>query len=113
MKNIQMPFSYRCYRILGIINFVVSIISTLLLKENPKMPKAKSKRIRHMIDTSVFNDANFIIWCISGSLSMLGYFIPVFYLPSHATKLGLLPTQGSVLVASFSAVNVVGRIFSG
>ncbi|EIE89981.1 hypothetical protein RO3G_14692 [Rhizopus delemar RA 99-880] len=91
-----------CYRILGIINFV-----------NPKMPKAKSKRIRHMIDTSVFNDANFIIWCISGSLSMLGYFIPVFYLPSHATKLGLLPTQGSVLVASFSAVNVVGRIFSG
>ncbi|RCH85552.1 hypothetical protein CU098_007682 [Rhizopus stolonifer] len=102
-----------CYRVLGIINFVVSLISTLLLKESPNMPKKEKKRLKNMIDTSVCKDMSFIIWCISGNLSMIGYFIPAFYLPSHATKLGLSPSQGSILVAAFSAVNVVGRIISG
>ncbi|CAO3694588.1 unnamed protein product [Rhizopus stolonifer] len=102
-----------CYRVLGIINFVVSLISTLLLKESPNMPKKEKRRLKNMIDTSVCKDMSFIIWCISGNLSMIGYFIPSFYLPSHATKLGLSPSQGSVLVAAFSAVNVVGRIISG
>lgn len=91
----------------------MSLISTLLLKESPNMPKKEKKRLKNMIDTSVCKDMSFIIWCISGNLSMIGYFIPAFYLPSHATKLGLSPSQGSILVAAFSAVNVVGRIISG
>ncbi|CEG69104.1 hypothetical protein RMATCC62417_05242 [Rhizopus microsporus] len=102
-----------CYRILGIITFVISLTSTLLLKESPHMPKTKKKSLKEMVDTSVCKDVNFIIWCISGNLSMLGYFIPAFYLPSHATKIGLRPSQGSILVAAFSAVNVIGRIMSG
>ncbi|KAL4210827.1 MFS general substrate transporter [Rhizopus microsporus] len=102
-----------CYRILGIITFVISLTSTLLLKESPHMPKTKKKSLKEMVDTSVCKDVNFIIWCISGNLSMLGYFIPAFYLPSHATKIGLRPSQGSILVAAFSAVNVIGRIISG
>ncbi|KAI9279598.1 major facilitator superfamily domain-containing protein, partial [Sporodiniella umbellata] len=101
-----------CYRILGIITFVVSLTSTLLLKENSEM-KMPSKGFKNMIDTSLCKDKTFLIWCLSGNLSMLGYFIPAFYLPSHATKIGLRPSQGSILVASFSAVNVVGRIMSG
>jgi hypothetical protein len=44
---------------------------------------------------------------------MLAYFVPAFYLPSHATKIGLTPSQGSILVSSFSAVNVIGRVISG
>ncbi|CAO3659970.1 unnamed protein product [Rhizopus stolonifer] len=102
-----------CYRILGIITFVVSLTSTLLLKESPNMPKPKTRELKSMIDTSICKDKTFIIWCISGNLSMLGYFIPAFYLPSHATKIGLRPSQGSILVASFSAINVLGRIMSG
>lgn len=102
-----------CYRILGIITFVVSLTSTLLLKESPNMLKPKTKGLKSMIDTSICKDKTFIIWCISGNLSMLGYFIPAFYLPSHATKIGLRPSQGSILVASFSAINVLGRIMSG
>ncbi|KAI9267807.1 major facilitator superfamily domain-containing protein, partial [Sporodiniella umbellata] len=103
-----------CYRVLGVVSFIISSISAILLKENPNSnPNKEKKKICSVIDTSICRDILFIIWCVSGNLSMMGYFIPAFYLPSHATKLGLSPSQGSVLVASFSAVNVLGRIISG
>ncbi|KAI8066797.1 major facilitator superfamily domain-containing protein [Gongronella butleri] len=100
-----------CYRILGIVTFGIGLMSTLLLKEKEvhKVPL----RLRHVIDIGLCKDVKFVIWCIAGNLNMLAYFIPAFYLPSHANKLGLLPSQGSTLVAVFSAVNVVGRILSG
>lgn len=104
---------YRCYRIVGVITFVISLIATVLLKEKKPATKAKKVNYRNMIDVSVCKDPKFIIWCIAGNLSMLSYFIPAFYLPSHATKIGLKPSQGSTLVAVFSAVNVAGRIISG
>jgi hypothetical protein len=91
----------------------VSLICTLLLKESPTILTTKKKSFRNMIDTSICKDTTFIIWCISGNLSMLAYFVPAFYLPSHATKIGLTPSQGSILVSSFSAVNVIGRVISG
>ncbi|KAL9557227.1 hypothetical protein PS6_001939 [Mucor atramentarius] len=102
-----------CYRVLGIITCVVSLIATLLLKEKPNMPNVKKVQLKEMINLSICKDHKFIIWCIAGNLSMLSYFVPAFFLPSHATKIGLSPNQGSVLVAVFSAVNVLGRIISG
>ncbi|CAO3611494.1 unnamed protein product [Cunninghamella echinulata] len=101
-----------CYRILGIITFVISMIATLLLKEKQTSTK-KTIKMKDVIDLSICKDTKFVIWCIAGNLSMMAYFIPAFYLPSHATKLGFKPSQGSTLVAVFSAVNVVGRIISG
>ncbi|CAO0797602.1 unnamed protein product [Mucor circinelloides] len=102
-----------CYRVLGIITCVVSLIATLLLREKPNMPNVKKVQLKEMINLSICKDHKFIIWCIAGNLSMLSYFVPAFFLPSHATKIGLSPNQGSVLVAVFSAVNVLGRIISG
>lgn len=102
-----------CYRVLGIITFVISLTSTLLLREKPGLHNAKKTQLKQIVDISIFKDRNFIIWCVAGNLSMMSYFIPAFYLPSHATKIGLLPSQGSLLVAVFSAVNVLGRILSG
>ncbi|CAO3595419.1 unnamed protein product [Absidia cylindrospora] len=110
-----------CYRVLGIISFVVSLMCTVLLKEKPEKiqvedgndKKPNRHGWRNVIDFKICKDSKFIIWCIAGNLSMMAYFVPVFYLPSHATKLGLLPSQGSMLVAVFSAVNIIGRILSG
>ncbi|KAI8636676.1 major facilitator superfamily domain-containing protein [Parasitella parasitica] len=102
-----------CYRVLGIITFVVSLIATILLREKPGMPNAKKTQLKDIINLSICKDRKFIIWCIAGNLSMLSYFVPAFFLPSHATKIGLSPSQGSMLVAVFSAVNVLGRIISG
>ncbi|KAI9477776.1 MAG: major facilitator superfamily domain-containing protein [Benjaminiella poitrasii] len=103
-----------CYRVLGIISFVTSMIATLLLKEKPGTTNTTKKtKLKEIVDLSVCKDSKFIIWCLAGNLSMLSYFVPAFYLPSHATKIGLTPSQGSVLVAIFSAVNVIGRIISG
>ncbi|KAG0173312.1 hypothetical protein DFQ28_006025 [Apophysomyces sp. BC1034] len=71
-----------CYRILGIITFVASMISTILLKEKPeKMTSKGSIRIREIIDLSICKDRSFLIWCIAGNLSMMAYYIPAFYLP--------------------------------
>ncbi|ORX59712.1 MFS general substrate transporter [Hesseltinella vesiculosa] len=100
-----------CYRILGIVTLGVGLMSTLLLKE--KEADKSPLRLRHVIDIGLCKDLRFVIWCVAGNLNMLAYFIPAFYLPSHTTKLGLPPSQGSMLVAIFSAVNVVGRVFSG
>lgn len=102
-----------CYRILGIVSFVFSLIATLLLKERPNAKNTKKVRLSEIIDFSVCKDSKFFIWCIAGNLSVMGYFVPVFYLPTHATKIGLSPTQGSVLISVFSAINVLGRILSG
>lgn len=102
-----------CYRVLGIATFVVSLLATLLLREKPGLQNTKKTQLSEIIDLSICKDIKFVIWCIAGNLSMISYFIPAFYLPSHATKIGLSPSQGSVLVAVFSAVNVIGRILSG
>ncbi|KAI8092883.1 major facilitator superfamily domain-containing protein [Halteromyces radiatus] len=108
-----------CYRVLGIISFAISLISTVLLKEKKESSlnnKAelesvkKSIRWSDVVDFSICKDSKFVIWCVAGNLSMMAYFIPAFFLPSHATKLGLTPSQGSLLVAVFSAVNVIGRV---
>jgi MFS family permease len=102
-----------CYRVVGVITFVISLLATVLLKEKKPAISPKKANYRNMLDLSVCKDPKFIIWCVAGNLSMLSYFIPAFYLPSHATKIGLKPSQGSILVALFSAVNVAGRIISG
>lgn len=83
------------------------------MREKPSMPNTKKVQLKEIIDLSICKDHKFIIWCIAGNLSMLSYFVPAFFLPSHATKIGLSPNQGSILVAVFSAVNVLGRIISG
>lgn len=102
-----------CYRVIGIVTFAISMLATILLREKPGVKKIKKANLREIIDLGVCKDRKFIIWCIAGNLSMMSYFVPAFYLPSHATKIGFSPSQGSVLVAVFSAVNVVGRILSG
>ncbi|ORZ19888.1 major facilitator superfamily domain-containing protein, partial [Absidia repens] len=92
-----------CYRVLGIISLAIKL----------PVKKSSNKRWTDVIDFSICKDPKFIIWCVAGNLSMMAYFIPAFFLPSHATKLGLSPSQGSLLVAVFSAVNVIGRVMSG
>jgi hypothetical protein len=84
-----------------------------LLREKPSLPNTKKVQLKEIIDLSICKDHRFIIWCVAGNLSMLSYFVPAFFLPTHATKIGLSPNQGSILVAVFSAVNVLGRIMSG
>ncbi|KAI8352062.1 major facilitator superfamily domain-containing protein [Blakeslea trispora] len=103
-----------CYRILGIISFVFSSIPTLLLREKKKKEEEDVKvEPKPSIDLSICRNSKFIVWCVVGNLSYMSYYIPAFYIPSHATKLGLRPSHGSLLVSVFSGANVFGRLFSG
>lgn len=62
------------------ITFVISMVATLLIKDKKQATK-KTVDIKDIIDLSVCKDSKFIIWVVAGNLSMMGYYIPAFYLP--------------------------------
>jgi hypothetical protein len=87
-----------------------------------------------LIHFGVLKNVDFLIFLIGSDVSLFGYFIPFFFLPSkyilffvfsisafcltivflaHATYLGLSASQGSALVAVGSAGNSIGLIIVG
>lgn len=99
------------FRILGFICLICDALACLLIKERKKRPTTKS--LKDIFDLSVFKDMNFILWMCGSVISLMGYFIPYFFIPSHATYLGLSASQGSTLIAIMSACNFVGRVLVG
>ncbi|KAI8069172.1 major facilitator superfamily domain-containing protein [Gongronella butleri] len=100
-----------CYRILGIIALFICIIACILFKD--KRPREKNTRIRDVVDLSVCKNIDLIIWVVADTLIEAGYYVPLFFLPSYSTYLGLSDSQGSLLISIASACNAVGRIVTG
>ncbi|KAH8597746.1 major facilitator superfamily domain-containing protein [Bisporella sp. PMI_857] len=55
----------------------------------------------------------FSVFSFSVFLQGLGFFFPPLYLPSHAAAIGLLPTQGALLLAVMSIAQVFGQFAFG
>ncbi|CAO3631934.1 unnamed protein product [Cunninghamella blakesleeana] len=131
-----------CYRILGLINFVICVIACILFKDKKKKKKKKPskmmafikhqsheeknqqvdekkemekkrKKIKDIVDFSVLKNINLIIWCLADTFIETGYYVPYFFLPSYATHLGFTDSQGSLLVSIASFCNAIGRILAG
>ncbi|KAL0138423.1 major facilitator superfamily domain-containing protein [Mucor lusitanicus] len=100
------------YRILGFICLFCDIIACICVKERVVRKKEK-KPFFKIIDFGVLRNANFLLFIIASDISLLGYFVPFFFLPAYATYLGLSDAQGSSLIAVCSAMNFVGRLASG
>ncbi|KAL1930222.1 hypothetical protein VTP01DRAFT_1376 [Rhizomucor pusillus] len=100
-----------CYRILALLTLVLGSLVTLLLRERNERSNKDANAIS--LDLNVFRSLDFCIWCVAGNLCTMAYFIPAFYLPSYASRLGLTTARGSQLVAVFSATNIIGRLLSG
>ncbi|KAI8333735.1 major facilitator superfamily domain-containing protein [Chlamydoabsidia padenii] len=100
------------YRILGLICFACDLIAVAFVKPRIPVPRQR-KRISDIIQLGVLKDRNFLLFCVGSMVSLLGYFIPYFFLPTYATFIGLSASQGAALVATSSAMNFLGRIAAG
>ncbi|KAI9261550.1 major facilitator superfamily domain-containing protein [Phascolomyces articulosus] len=100
------------YRVVGFICLACDLVACILVKDRIPRPRVR-KRLGDIIKFSVFKDSSFRIWCLGATMQMVGYFIPFFFVPSHATYLGLSASQGSSMVAVSCAMNFVGRIVCG
>ncbi|KAI8053168.1 major facilitator superfamily domain-containing protein [Gilbertella persicaria] len=102
------------FRILGFICLVCDVLACIFIKEkDPAMRKKRSQSLSNIFDLSVFKDTNFLLFACGSVISLMGYFIPYFFLPAYATYLGLSASQSSTLIAIMSAANFVGRILVG
>ncbi|KAI9494789.1 major facilitator superfamily domain-containing protein [Zychaea mexicana] len=100
------------YRVVGFVCLACDLLACILVKDRIPRPRMR-KRLRDIIKFDVFKNGSFRIWCLGATMQMVGYFIPFFFVPSHATYLGLSDSEGSSLVAVSCAMNFVGRIVCG
>ncbi|KAI9486309.1 MAG: major facilitator superfamily domain-containing protein [Benjaminiella poitrasii] len=111
--NIHLGIAWT-FRILGFICLVCDLIACVFVKDkNPAKLKKGERSFKNIFDISVLKNSNFIIWACGSVISLMGYFIPYFFVPSYATYLGMPSSNGSVLIAVMSAANFIGRILVG
>ncbi|KAI9488511.1 major facilitator superfamily domain-containing protein, partial [Zychaea mexicana] len=98
------------YRIMGFLCLVLNTITCMLVKEKyPRHKKYKAK----IFNFSVLRDLNYLLWMIGSMISLMGFFVPFFFLPSYARHIGLSSADGTALVAVMSAGNCIGRVGVG
>ncbi|KAJ7328161.1 hypothetical protein OS493_025574 [Desmophyllum pertusum] len=82
-------------------------------KEVEKMEETVKPRKPPMFDFSVFKNKAFLVWCISLSAFMMGYFVPFVHLPAYAEECGIPNSQSSTLIGMMSVGSTFGRLFFG
>ncbi|KAI7870625.1 major facilitator superfamily domain-containing protein [Spinellus fusiger] len=83
------------YRILGLLALGLSTISICLIRTRLPPSDVKKPR-RSLINSKMFKDPNLMIWAIGASISLIGYYIPILFIPRI-----------------FAIMNAIGRIFLG
>ncbi|KAI8053174.1 major facilitator superfamily domain-containing protein [Gilbertella persicaria] len=102
------------FRIMGFICLVCDVIACVFVKDKVSVKKQAGERsLKHIFDFSILKDINFLLWTCGSVISIMGYFIPFFFLPAYATYLGLSASQSSALIAVMSACSFIGRILVG
>ncbi|CAO3647388.1 unnamed protein product [Cunninghamella echinulata] len=100
------------YLIIGLMGGGILLIATALIRTRfPKPPM--NDKIRSPIKLSMLKDVNFVIWLFGAVISLMGYFAPLFYLPTYGASIGLDSTTTSNLVGICCAMNAVGRLVLG
>lgn len=92
------------FRILGIVSCIVNLICANLLRDRNSQVGARHTAF----DVKLLKRPEFCLlqgWSI---LSMLGYVIVLFSMPSYAVSVGLSAHQGSILAALLSVGQMVG-----
>ncbi|ORZ00828.1 major facilitator superfamily domain-containing protein [Syncephalastrum racemosum] len=103
------------YRILGFIVFGINAITCVLVKErkSAKSSPGERKTIRELFDFSILKNTNYVIYLFAFIISMWGFYIPFFFLPSYATYLGMRSEDGSAFMSVLSASSCIGRLCMG
>jgi MFS family permease len=93
-------------RILGIVSFVVNLISGTLLRIPPS---TKTDGNTFAFGLSALRDIRFILLLIWGILSVLAYVALLFSLSSYSVAVGLTQSQASVVSAILNLGQAFGR----
>lgn len=93
------------FRILGILAFTVNLVCAILMKDRNKAIGSSQMAFNYGLFV------RFEYWLLLGwgVLSMLGYVVLLFSLPSYATSIGLSPKQGSIVGALLNLGQGLGR----
>lgn len=97
----------RTYRALGFIVLGFNLIACILMKEKyphknkvksaddgEQQPPATKRRFTDTFDWTVIKNVNFCMWMLASMISVAGYFIPYFYLPSKYYMLDEMVSYG-------------------
>jgi MFS family permease len=102
IKTVGLPWAFR---ILGIIAGVVNTICALLIRDRNKQIGSTQLSF----DYTLFKRIEFLGLMVYGVLSMLGYVVLLFSLPSYARSIGLSAKQGSIIGALLNLGQALGR----
>ncbi|RUP46696.1 major facilitator superfamily domain-containing protein [Jimgerdemannia flammicorona] len=100
-----------CYRITGLLCFVLSMVAALLAKA--KVLPAKATQRTKVVEWSLLKNPSYLLWIAGSGCCILGYLVPFFYLPSYAQSINISTSTSAVLVGVISALNAVGRVLIG
>jgi len=93
------------FRILGIVAGVVNTTCALVIRDRNKQIGASQLGF----DYRLFKRGEFLGLMVYGVLSMLGYVVLLFSLPSYARSVGLTAKQGSIIGALLNLGQALGR----
>ena len=94
--KVGFPWAVRC---IGFINLFLGIVTILILCRRP----GKKTVARSLIERKALKEAPFMLLSVSLLLVMLGYYVPIFYIPSFARA--ALRTSKSLSLYMVSIVN--------
>lgn len=102
------------FRILGFVCLVCDIVACLCVKERVSSQQKKGTiTLKTIFHLDIFKNMNYNIWVWACVFSLMGYFIPFFYLPANANYMGLSSDQSTALIAIMSTGNFIGRLLAG
>lgn len=91
---------------------LVVLAGPLLYFVKPRLPLSQSTAPRKM-SFEFLTTRTFWLLQTGNILEGLGFFIPGIYLPSYAESIGLSSLSGSLVLALFNAMSVVGQVCMG
>ncbi|KAK4695774.1 hypothetical protein P7C71_g2032, partial [Lecanoromycetidae sp. Uapishka_2] len=92
--------------------FMVCVSGPLLFFIKPRVPVSRTSPQRALRFTFL-KTPTFWIYELGNVIESFGFFIPGIYLPSYARKIGLSTISGTVAVALFNLMSVLGAVILG
>lgn len=89
-------------------------VTTVDLQERRGVFTTAARRILvTMMDPKLLKKCSFLLLCLSGFLTYLGYLVPYVFLPDRNASYGLDPKHCSLFVSAIGLSNAVGRLVLG
>lgn len=76
-------------------------------------PEAVRRTLATMLDITLLQSPTFLLLCVGGFITMMGFFVPFMYLKARAEKEGMDTTWSVWLLSTIGITNTLGRVTCG